>query len=156
LAKTGSRERSTGEAFEARFPADRTSYTSTEESAGETKAQVLQASYARGDARNSRRRAPVSIVDLLSTTKTGRTPPPRETRLCAKKTRKAEEDTACSHEFLDEANDTDAMDVANTGGWWQSLRAPASSARARWCFRASRDVVLLYYFFFFFSNFLAI
>jgi len=31
---------------------------------------VLQASYARGDARNSHRRAPVSIVDLLSTTKT--------------------------------------------------------------------------------------
>ena len=40
------------------------------QSAGETEAQVLKASYARGDARNSRRRAPVSIVDLLSTTNT--------------------------------------------------------------------------------------
>ena len=33
--------------------------------------------------------------------------------------------------FPDDADDADALDVANTGGRWRSLRAPASSARAR-------------------------
>ena len=32
---------------------------------------------------------------------------------------------------LDDADDADALDVAHTGGRWRSLRAPASSARAR-------------------------